>query len=151
MRVVDDQQVLGTTTQGATAYTNATTAYTDLPGAIAVPAFVDADPTRADSLTYYEVTYQATLSKATGGSATLGLFVNGAVLADSEEVVTQAGGARMVTNTILVPLTNNAAQTVKLQAKSSDTSILTVTKARLTVKRYRMPGGPGEPNTQPIQ
>ena len=50
-------------------------------------------------------------------------------------------GAQRVSGSFLIARSSLAAQTVKLQVKSSDANVATVTDAYLDVERYRVPGG----------
>lgn len=140
-KAVDDFEIVGHSVAALAPDTAATTAYEDVAGSAVVVAAATEDPTQVASYGMLEVNYSAILSKATGGDGTLGLYINGAILPDHETVVAFAQGAVRVTGHALVPRTSAAAQTVKLQAKSSDTNVLTISKPTISVKRLRMPGG----------
>ena len=143
-KVYDDVEVIGVV-QPADA-TRAVASYATISGATITAPAIGADPTQTDALEYLEVTYGARLSKATGGTGTLGISVGGAApAAYTERVVSQAvaAGAQGVGGTFLIARTTGAAVVVALQAKSSDTDILTIDDPYLSVKRIRTPGGIG--------
>lgn len=119
----------------------ATTSYADVVSAtVSVPAATGAvaynetnapgTPTRYVRL---KITWTATGSKATATTGTCGVYVNGAVLATTERSVATAAASTMAGVT-LVARTSNAAQTVKLQCKSGDTNVFTVTNTALLVE-----------------
>lgn len=126
--------------------TAATTSYEDVAGAsVTYPASLS-DPAYTGELIY--ACYWATGSKATTLSGTVALFVNGAIVADTAKVVTTASLNGSVSSCYAVApaadQTGNAgsndyleAQTVKLQAKSADTAVFTVSDATLAVFRIR--------------
>lgn len=140
-KAIDDIEVVGVSAAGLANTTNATTAYVDVTGAAVAVAAATEDPTQVASYGMLRVNYSAILSKATATSATLGVFVNGAIVADTETLVLQTQGATRVSGSFLIARSSAAAQTVKLQVKSADTNIATVSKAYIDVERYRLPGG----------
>lgn len=121
-------------------FTYALTPYADVTGAWATVPAQQEDPQVDSSAGYLKVTVNGVLSKATGGSATIGVFVNGAVLADTERTVTSAQGAIPFSQVFYIRRANAAAQIVKLQVKCSDTNTATVSKASVAVERIRVPG-----------
>ena len=140
-KVTDDIEVIGRSAADLANSTNATTAYTDVTGAaVAVDAATE-DPTQVSSYGMIRATFSAIVSKATAGNAILGLNINGAVVADTETTVASTQGAQRVSGSFLIARSSLAAQTVKLQVKSSDANVATVTDAYLDVERYRVPGG----------
>lgn len=140
-KAIDDIEVIGLSAAGLANTTNATTSYVDVTGAAVAVEAITEDPTQVATYGMLRVTYSAIVSKATGTSATLGVYANGAIIADTETVVLQTQGAQRISGSFLVARADAAAQTVKLQVKSADTSIATVTDAYIDVERYRIPGG----------
>lgn len=121
--------------------TFATTSYADVTGAtVSVPASTASvayaetnapgTPTRYVRL---KITWAATGSKATSTDGTCAVYVNGAVLATTARVVPTAAASTMA-GVVLVARTSDAAQTVKLQCKSGDTAVFTVTNSALLVE-----------------
>lgn len=139
-KVVDDIEVIGRSAADLANTTNATTAYVDVTGAAVAVEAATEDPTQSATKGYLRASFSAIVSKATGGNAILGLNVNGAVVPDTETTIASTQGAVRVTMSYLIARASAAAQTVKLQVKSSDTSIATVTDAYIDVERYRIPG-----------
>lgn len=121
-----------------TGYTNSTTAYTDVTLASCAITPTKNDPTTAANPAGADllfVTFSVDAIKASAGTGTCALFVNGAVLAFSARTL---GG---VVNGVMswqgyVANTTVGAQTVKLQCKSSDTNAIFVSFAHLTVTDY---------------
>lgn len=121
--------------------TFATTSYADVTGAtVSVPASTAAvayaetnapgTPTRYVRL---KITWAATGSKATTLTGTCAVYVNGAVLATTARIIDVAAQGTM-SGVVLVARTSDAAQTVKLQCKSADTAVFTVTNSALLVE-----------------
>lgn len=121
--------------------TFATTSYADVVGAtVSVPAATSSvayaetnapgTPTRYVRL---KITWAASGSKVTSTDGTCAVYVNGAVLATSARTVPFAAASTMA-GVVLVARTSDAAQTVKLQCKSGDTAVFTVTNSAVLVE-----------------
>lgn len=117
----------------STAYTNATTSYTDLSAATCAFTPFRNDPTTAGNTTipakadFIRVTAYLRVSKATAGTGTCGIFVNGAIVTATERLTDFGEINAEMTLGYIVPNTVVGAQTVKIQCKSSDANTLTVT------------------------
>lgn len=121
--------------------TFATTSYADLAAAtVSVPASqrvaynnsgISGPSTR---LPYIRVTWSAATSKATGTDGTCAIFVNGAIVAGTARQSTFAAGASSIGGFYEVARSSDAAQTVKLQCKSADTSVFTVAFGNIRVE-----------------
>lgn len=124
----------------STPYTNSTTGYTDVTGAtVAIKAWPGDIGGGASSYPQqlWFVCYAIDGSKATSTSGTVGIFVNGALDADTVQTGTFAAGHISVGGCYSIPNTLATAQTIKLQAKSGDTAAFTINQASLTVFRVR--------------
>lgn len=125
----------------ATSTTFATTAYADLTGAT-VSVTPSQDPNRTEApgtvvpTSYIRASLTLNMSKATATNGTCGLWVNGAVLAKTEQAVAFLAGApnANVSATWVIPNTTTGTQTVKVRCKSGDTNILTVSAGHLVVE-----------------
>lgn len=123
----------------ATSTTFATTAYADLTGA-SVTVFPVVDPNQTDAASplhtdYLKVSVTLNLSKATATSGQCGVFVNGAVLAKTAQVQNFLANVNQnVTGVWLIPNSTTGSQTVKVQCKSADTNVLTVSAGHIFVE-----------------
>lgn len=117
----------------STAYTNATTGYTDLTAATCAFTPTRNDPTTAGNTTIpakadlIKVSAYLRVAKGTAGTGTCAIFVNGAVVTATERITDFGEINAELTLGYLVPNTVVGVQTVKIQCKSSDANTLTVT------------------------
>ena len=122
--------------------TFATTSYADL--ALATLTFTPTiDPTIVEAgvvthVSRVQVRWSADVSKATATTGSCAIFVNGAIVANTERFSASAAGRNSIDGIIDVALTSAASQVVKLQCRSGDTNVFTVNNASLWVEeRYR--------------
>lgn len=122
--------------------TFATTSYADLAAATVsfVPRFdstiVEAPgtPTKVD---YIRVTVTYVMSKATATTGTCAVFANGAIVTKTAQAITTAATNANVSGVFYLVNSLAGTQTVKLQCKSGDTNVFTVTSAHLIVEELR--------------
>lgn len=121
-------------TFASTSYADVTGVTVSVPASTAAVAYGETNapgtPTRYVRL---KITWAATGSKATALTGTCAVYVNGAVLATTARVIDVAAQGTMA-GVVLVARTSDAAQTVKLQCKSADTAVFTVTNSALLVE-----------------
>jgi len=146
-KVYDDHEAIGVVRNIATA-TRAVASAANIAGAVvAVPASVGQDPTALDSLEYFRVDYNCTLEKATGGGGSVAVAIDGVQDPDTVRAITfaqaPAGSPLGVGGSFYIPRLTATAKSITLQAASSDTNTLTISKITLAVTRVRMPGGLG--------
>lgn len=130
-RPVTNTRVLNVLTPTAS-QTFATTSFADLVGS-SVTFVPRVDPTVApyfggpNSLDYVHV--QATLdgTKATATTGSCAPFVNGTIIAGQETFISFGATRGTVTLDFFIPVTSAASQTLKIQCRSGDTNIFTVT------------------------
>lgn len=121
--------IASSTVDATAGYTNSTTSYTDITGAsVAVPATNKAWSGKQ----FIRVCYSADVIKATATIGTIGVYVNGAVVAASERSAPSTLRGN-INACYVVARASAAAQTVKLQGKSGDANQFTVTNLQMTV------------------
>ncbi|MFZ3194080.1 MAG: hypothetical protein WA154_12860 [Moraxellaceae bacterium] len=80
------------------------------------------------------VQFNADVSKATGTTGECAIYANGAVVAASSRFSHFSAGRNSMTSMAWVIPATGASQVVKVQCRSADTSIFTVTNATLVVQ-----------------
>lgn len=110
-------------------YTNSTVTPSDITGAsCALPATND-----NFSLQFIEVCFNADVTKSTATTGAIGVFVNGALVANSKRFATSAAGQSDLSGCFTAQRSSGAAQTVKLQGVSGDTNLFTVSNVQFKV------------------
>lgn len=119
------------TVDATVGYTNATTTYTDIPGAaILIPA--TNKPWSGKQ--FIETCYYADVQKATATTGNIQVVANGAAIAPSRRAVASAAGQNTISLCYRVARSSALAQTVKLQGVSGDTNTFTVSNLQMTVR-----------------
>lgn len=119
--------------------TFATTAFADLANT-SVAFTPAADPNRLEAPgtnlwpDYIHVSFSMDVSKATATTGSCGVFVNGAELAKTTRTVSSAASQVSMNGDFYIPNSTTGVQTVKLQCKSGDTNVFTVTNAHMIVE-----------------
>lgn len=118
--------------------TFAVTTYADLVGS-SVSFTPSVDPTQAVfpggtnlNPVYVRVVATLDVSKATATTGSCTPFVNGAVIAAMETFIASAAGRGTMVLDFTIPITSAATQTLKIQCRSADTNIFTVTDSSVT-------------------
>lgn len=117
--------------------TFATTSYADLAAATLTftptidPTIVEAGGATVTHTERVHVWWNADVSKATGTTGSCAIYVNGAIVAATERFSHFSAGRNTISGIYDVTLTSAASQVVKVQCRSADTSVFTVTAAGL--------------------
>jgi hypothetical protein len=133
---IPNQAFEGVANLSNTAYTNATTTATILPGtALTVPA-TQFDP--AGRL--IQVCYSADVTKATSGTGAVGVAQDGVPIVASYRFSGFNGGRSVVANCYAFFRASQAATVISLYAVSSDTASFAVQNAQMIVTQWQLIG-----------
>jgi hypothetical protein len=127
--------------QATAGTTFSTTSYADLAGATVTftPArdyLTTGAPGEPNPVGHLHVLASLDVTKATATTGTCGVFVNGALLANTARTISQAAGEGVITLFADVTEAASGSQVVKLQCKSGDSNVFTVNLGQLYVEEF---------------
>jgi hypothetical protein len=125
------------------AYSNATTSYTDVTGSNFTYTPTVNDCTTAGRVLnigatracYLKVTWSFDVTKATATTGSCAVFANGAVIAASARFAASTL-RQTIGGVLVVPVTVVGTQTIKMQCISADTNALTVNNGHVVVEEF---------------